>query len=251
MHRPSRYHPSGAVIWQGSSRIDNQPIVAIVTGLFNPSCNPKTGPMHQTWILRQDVHPFEAIKAGSDTSNCGSCLARFDPDTGKRLCYVNPAVLGQIYRSYLNGKYPIIKIDADSEIWFDFKPLRIGAYGDPAAIPIEVWQNWLDLLKPLKIGWTGYTRRWMYPENQGFKEFLMASTFNLAERDLARSLGWRTYHVLPQNAILPSGLTICPGSKEGGYAKTCRECLLCRGTATGKDIVTYAHGGHGKFFQST
>jgi hypothetical protein len=204
--------------------------------------------MHQTWILRQDVHPFEAIKTGADGSICGTCPMRFDPETFKRICFVNPITLSQIYRSYLGNKYKPVRLNAHDNIWFDLKPLRIGSYGDPAAVPIEVWLDWLDLLKALKIGWTGYTRRWMYPENQGFKQFLMASTFSDTEQAQAKSLGWHTYRVLQQGAELPELATVCPGSEEGGYAKQCRECLMCKGTAAGKDIVTYAHGGHGKYF---
>jgi hypothetical protein len=248
MLRKKRSHPSGAIVWSGQSRIDGQPIVLLVTGLFTPSSNPKTGPMHQTWIFRQGVHPFEAIKSGEDISVCGYCPLRFNPDTGKRICYVMAAPLGRIYKAYLAGRYKPVQLDSHGDIWFDLGRLRIGAYGDPAAVPIEVWIDWLDLLKALKIGWTGYTRRWMYPENQGFKQFLMASTFSDAEQAQAKSLGWHTYRVLQKGAELPESATVCPGSEEGGYAKQCRECLMCKGTTAGKDIVTYAHGGHGKYF---
>jgi hypothetical protein len=232
MPRKKRYHPNGAIVWEGPSLIDNQPIALIVTGLFNPSCNPKTGVMHQTWILRTDVHPFEAIKNGKDISVCGGCGMKFDPDTLKRLCYVNPITLGQIYTSYLKDKYQPVTINSHSDVWFDLKPLRIGAYGDPAAVPIQVWIDWLDLLKALRIGW-----------------FLMASTFNAVEQQQAKDLGWQTYRVLEIGSALPALAVVCPGSEAGGYVKTCRECLMCRGAAATKDIVTYAHGGHSKFFK--
>lgn len=256
MSKHSLYHPNGAIFWSGPSRIDGQPIVAIATGLFNPSCNPKTGVMHQTWILRSDIHPYEALHTGADVSICGICLLKLDPVTGKRLCYVNSMTLGQVYRSYVNNKYPIVKIAPQSKIWFDLKPLRIGAYGDPAAIPIEIWTDWLKLLAASKIGHTGYTRRWMLPENQEFRTFLMASVFNDAEQQQAQGLGWRTYRVLSLDAVLPDfpeeklrqRAIVCPGSKEGGYAKTCRECLMCDGTNGKSSVVTYAHGYNGKLF---
>lgn len=249
MPKNTRYHPNGAIVWEGPSRINGEPIVLLVTGLFNPSRNPKTGPMHQTWILNRDVHPFEALKNGRDFCVCGDCPARFNPDTNTLVCYVNPVTTGQVWKSYQNNRYKPVTIDAHSNIWFDLKPLRIGAYGDPAAVPIHVWTDWLELLVPLKMQWTGYTRRWQHPENQPMKEFLMASTFSAAEQAQASALGWHTYRVLPAGADLPAQSTICPGSKEGNYAKTCRECLLCRGAAGTKDVVTYAHGHHAQHFQ--
>jgi hypothetical protein len=249
MPRLKRYYPNGAVFWSGPSEINGSPIVAIVTGLFTPSANPKTGPMHQTWILDRANHPHEAMLNGLDESICGTCPMRWNADTGKRLCYVNPMTPGQIYRSYLKGKYRNADIDVDGDMWFDLKPLRIGAYGDPAAVPLKVWTNWIDLLKALKIGWTGYTRRWMEPQAEEFKHILMASVFSLEEHQRATSMGWQTYRVLSLGAELPAKSVICPGSAEGDYAKTCRECLMCRGTQSGKDIITYVHGNHGKFFK--
>lgn len=249
MPKRQRYHANGAIFWSGLSRIDRKPIVAIVTGIFNPSSNPKTGVMHQTWMLRSDVHPFEAINTGEDASICGDCPLRHNPETGKRLCYVNPMTPSNVYRSYIAGKYPIVKVDAHSNIWFDLKPLRVGAYGDPAAIPVEVWTDWLDLLSALKMGSTGYTRRWMYPENQPFQKFLMASVFNDTEQQQAESMGWRTYRVLAKDVPLPANAIVCPGSEEGGYAKICRECLMCRGTSGRSNVVIQVHGYNTKFFK--
>lgn len=248
MPRTTRYHPTGAIVWEGPSRINGEPIVLLVTGLFNPSNNPKTGPMHQTWIFHRDIHPYEAICNGMDASICGQCPLRLNPDTGKRACYVMAAPLGQIWKAYQKGRYKPVDLNLQSEIWFDLKPLRIGAYGDPAAVPIEILQTWVASLKAAKMLWTGYTRRWMLPENQPLKEILMASIFSRTEQQQAMSLGWRTYRVLPNGSELPPKSIICPGSEEGGFLKTCRECFMCRGTSARTDIVVYAHGGGGKHF---
>lgn len=249
MPKHKLYHPNGAIFWEGNSRINGKPIIAIVTGLFYPSHNPKTGVMHQSWILARDIHPFEAVQTGQDISICGDCPLRLNSETGKRLCYVNIITPSQIYRSYRNGKYKPVTVAVHHDIWFDLKPLRIGAYGDPTAIPVKVWLDWLDLLKALKMPWTGYTRRWMLPENQEFRSFLMASVFSDAERVQAQLLGWRTYQVIPTGTVLPADAIVCPGSAAGAYAKTCRECSMCRGAAAKNTIVIEVHGNHSKFFK--
>jgi len=77
--------PNSRVLWEGSSLIDGAPIVVIVSGLLK-SENAKTGNMLQTYILRADVSPTNAIRSGEDSSICGDCPARGD-GTGKgRTC---------------------------------------------------------------------------------------------------------------------------------------------------------------------
>ena len=91
--------PTGFVIYEGQSLLDGAPIVAIaLTG----SSNPKTGDMVQTYILRQDVRPAEALRTGQDASICGDCKHR--PLLGGA-CYVvvaqGPTV---VWKGYKAGK---------------------------------------------------------------------------------------------------------------------------------------------------
>jgi len=66
--------------WRGSSPIDGEPIVLLISGLSRikseQSANKKTGPMVQTFILKQNEKPTEAIKNGGDESICGKCPLR-------------------------------------------------------------------------------------------------------------------------------------------------------------------------------
>jgi hypothetical protein len=73
--------PSTVEIWRGPSPWDGSPIVLLVTGLQRPSQNTKTGPMVQTFILRQDMRPIEAVTTGADAATCGAC--RFRPSIVK------------------------------------------------------------------------------------------------------------------------------------------------------------------------
>jgi len=62
--------------WRGESPIDGAAIVMLATGQTKPSDNTKTGPMVQTFIIRQDMKPIEAVKTGKDKSICDGCKFR-------------------------------------------------------------------------------------------------------------------------------------------------------------------------------
>ena len=79
---------NGVVLYEGPSQIDGAPIVMIAVGLLQGSTNTKTGAMVQTYILRQDMPPIEAVKTGADESICGGCTHRGDGTGKKRSCYV-------------------------------------------------------------------------------------------------------------------------------------------------------------------
>ena len=222
---------AGHVFYEGTSRIDGtSPVVLIVT---LGSRNTKTGDMDQAWILRRDVHPLVAARNGQDVAICGDCRHR---ELNARSCYVNvqfaPAA---IYRAYKAGAYERGRV-ADLRGRF----VRLGAYGDPAAIPLDVWEPMLDKL----AGWTGYTHQWRTC-SRAFKRFLMASVDTEAEFVEARSEGWRTFRVRQTPSLL-DGEIVCPASREAGHRTTCERCRLCSGTAHGngaaKSIAIYAHG---------
>ena len=66
---------NGLIVYEGKSEIDGAPIVVILTAI-NGSMNPKTGHMVQSFILRADIDPITAAKAGHDVSICGQCEHR-------------------------------------------------------------------------------------------------------------------------------------------------------------------------------
>jgi hypothetical protein len=158
-----KYSTNGAIVWDGPSRIDGSPIMAIITGLRTASANPKTGDMLQTWILRSDMHPLDAIKAGSDYAICGSCIHRgtydeFGNPIDPRTCYVNPFSFGSVFKGFKRGIYPRVA-PATLRPYLAGKPIRFGSYGDPAAVPARVWRS----LRDGASGHTGYTHQWRRP----------------------------------------------------------------------------------------
>jgi hypothetical protein len=61
--------------------------------------------MVQTFILRADVHPMDAIKSADDASICGDCVHRGDA-TRKRTCYVDVSKsVSAVYKAFQRGSY--------------------------------------------------------------------------------------------------------------------------------------------------
>ena len=239
--------PKNAIIYKGASLIDGAEIVcvAIVT-----SGNTKTGNMIQTHILRADMNPLEASKTGADFAICGNCKHRGTATTDStrkqaqgRTCYVN---LGQgptqVFKAYSAGKYSTATPEQVQAIGAG-RMVRLGTYGDPAAVPASVW----DALLKDSAGHTGYTHQ--HDKSPDYSR-MMHSADTAAEALQAHSAGRRTFRVIPVKTYQEQGAgallkteILCPASKEAGQRVTCEKCKLCEGSAkAGKNIAIVAHG---------
>ena len=232
--------PNGFVFYVGLSPVDGAEIVGIVTGVNKATHNPKTGDMLQTWILRLNMNPVEALRNGGDESICGSCPHRPD-ENGKRSCYVNPMGPNSVYKSFLKGNYPVIDWESWSTLIADRK-LRMGSYGDPAMIPTNVWQKLLQGTS----GHTGYTHQWREDWfDLDLGRYVMASVDNLVDYVDACYKGLRTFRVAQDSSEHQSYELVCPSSAEAGKKTTCQACNLCDGNdRDSKNIVITVHG-HG------
>jgi len=220
MH-PRAKQPSGAVIYDGPSRLDGERILVIVTGLHKPTSNAKTGNMLQCWILRADLSPVNASKSGADKSVCGTCELRhyLAAGTGRPICYVSLIHAPRaVWDAWTRGKYPTVQ---PHEIPRN-RPIRLGAYGDPSAVPLRVWRALCG------HGHTAYTHGWR--TRPALATLAMASVDTPAEATEAQAKGWRTFRVRTSAAdpLLPSEI-VCPASTEGGKRTTCTACQLCDG----------------------
>ena len=242
---------SGAIVWEGPSPYDGSPIVMIVTGMTGrASANRKTGDMVQTWILRADVSPLDAIRAGSDSAICGACPLRGRVVEGKRVgraCYVNVGQApGAVWRKYARGGYPRMTPAQVSKL-IAGKGIRLGAYGDPAMVPLRV----LTTLTAHARMWTGYTHQWR-TISKGYARLLMASADSVEDRRQARAKGYRSFYVVPVTADLAGidGAVECAATRARA-PKTCVDCGACAGTRRGAtpnavDVVILAHGAGSK-----
>jgi len=244
--------PSGFVIYDGPSMLDGKPIICILTGLSGGSNNDKTGAgLYQTWILRKDIAPIDALHSGDDASICGDCKHRGTIENGRnkdRSCYVVVFQAPQnVWKSYHRGIYPQLPMNVAREtIASKGWRVRGGSYGDPASVPYHVWEALLHEQAP----GTAYTHQWRnFPE---LASFCMASVDSESEKLEANLLGFRTFRVRSQHSVAMPDEAPCPASKESGYKATCDSCLMCGGNAAKqakakrRNITIIAHGAVGK-----
>ena len=237
---------NGFIIYEGRSAIDRAPIVVILTGL-KPSKNSKTGAMLQTWILRADMHPLEALRTGADRAICGDCQHRpkLARNTGKPPCYVDVSrAPTAIWNAYKRGSYARVTPEV-AAILIAGRKLRIGSYGDPAAAPVKLWET----LAQFADGHTGYTHQWHRPsfDASRWAPLVMASADSLDEAALANLMGLRVFRVTIGADKQPSE-AVCPASAEAGRRAQCADCMLCAGTSkAARDIVIQDHArGHAR-----
>jgi hypothetical protein len=245
----------GFIFYRGPSQLDGQPIVGIAT---LHSENEKTGNMVQTYILRLDMAPLEALATGADISICGACphrpktIRERDRKTGRftsrrvRTCYVDVGKsVQQVFGAFERGSYPTLEPVDGAPLLAD-RMVRLCAYGDPAAIPAHVW---IALLADA-AGHTGYTHQWRKPMAADLAPLVMASADSAKDRDQARAKGWRTFTVVKQGAPLAAREFACPASPEGGNRRQCVDCGACDGaTRAGQaSVAIVVHGNGAKYF---
>ena len=223
-----------AIIYNGPSLLDGKPIVVIAT---YSNRNTKTGKVVQTYILRSDINPLEASKTGQDFSICGSCPMRGEVTTDPkrkiakgRKCYVN---LGQgvliVFKSYKRGVYK----EGDPRTMGRDRFVRVGTYGDPAAVPSEVWD---ELLAECET-WTAYTH-----QKPWRPDIAMQSADSYDEAKAHWAEGRRTFRVVVDlGDIDKSKETLCPASKEAGRRVQFTACKLCKGSSLAKSIAIVEH----------
>lgn len=232
--------PTGFVFYDGPSVIDGAPIIGIAV---LHSENAKTGDMVQTYILRADMSPLDAIASGDDVSICGDCRHRGDDDSA-RTCYVNVAQSVQsVFAAWVRGSYSAVSPTAGARMLAG-RTVRIGSYGDPAAIPARAW----FALVRFADGHTGYTHQWR--RAAALRPLVMASVDTVPERDVARALGWRTFRVRSAEQPLGAREIVCPASPEGNDRRQCITCRACDGAdRPGKaSVAIVVHGTMAKYF---
>lgn len=234
--------PRNVVFYEGPSMLTGEPILAIATA---QNGNPKIGHMLQLWIMPA-MSPIQAMRIGGDAAVCGDCKMRGANWVG-RSCYVWIPGVENIWQSQQRADRTD-RMTAD-----EFAPrvaglqLRIGAYGDPVAVPHEVWAPLLAVAG----GHTAYTHQWRRDSAAPFRSWCMASVDSLDEQRQAEGMGWRTFRVRTPDSPMLRDEVICPGSDEGGHVAQCENCSLCRGASRpAKHVVITVHGQGAKWFRN-
>lgn len=239
--------PLGYIAYEGPSLIDGAPIVVIVNKIDDGSDNAKTGAIVQSFIIRADVAPTDALKTGDDVSICGQCPHRplLAKTNGQAPCYVNVGrSVRSVYEAYKRGRY--VKADpATIARALAGKVVRLGTYGDPAAAPVTMWAQ----ITRYAAGRRGYTHQWARADfdAQAWAPLAMASADNVDEAARANLLGMRVFRV-SMGVDVQAGEAMCPASAEAGKRSTCAKCTLCSGTSIqARDVVIADHAaGHAR-----
>ena len=188
------------ILYEGASLLDGKPIVVIG---IPKSSNSKTGGMFQTIIMRSDIDPITASRLGEDFSVCGECVHRGVPHEGdsggakKRSCYVMLLMVLSVFKAYKKGNYKRVQPvglqsmhDALADIGYGLV-IRLGSYGDPAAVPSYLWESLVSKAK----GRTGYSHQATLEGADYRPDLTMRSADTIQEAEQAWARGERTFRV--------------------------------------------------------
>jgi hypothetical protein len=215
--------PSPVILWKGVSRLDGESpvLVAACVSTARPSKNEKTGDMIQIAIMRSDMSPIDAWVGGRDGAVCpASCIHRSKARGGQGSCYVNKARLRSAWEAARDqDSLPVYLLP----VWARGARLRFGMEGDPAAVPLEVWQA----LAKTARSWSGYTAHWREVD-VAWQQLFMASCGSSAEATEAEALGWRTFSASVSSqddeAHTRAGRKVCHAISVGLDCTACRGC---------------------------
>jgi len=225
----------GYTLYQGPSVLDGAPIAAILT---LKTSNRKTGNMAQVWIIRTDDNPVAISQAKLDSSICGNCPHK---QSIGGACYVN---IGQaplsVYRAHKRGRYSSDLSGLADKL--KGRMLRLGAYGDPAAVPYDI----LEAVTKLVKGHTGYTHQASHKAfDKRYMGLCMVSADTPKQALKYQSQGAKTFRVALVGDTLASGELECLADAKG---LQCADCGLCDGTK--QNIAITVHGSRAKRFNS-
>lgn len=252
-NKTNKKNPTGYIVYKGPSILDGAPIIMLLTTRTN---NRKTGDMVQTWIIRDDMSPLDASKAKLDGSICGNCPHKWSVGGA---CYVN---LGQaptsIYRAYKRNSYPDLTHPAATPLRNQVlakilhnRKVRLGAYGDPAAVPVRVLRD----LVTFASGHTGYTHQMRHKNfDPEVLQYCMASTETLKTSTNLWASKARTFRIVKDiTEMKQDGSEIeCLSDSKG---MSCADCMLCGGktntdsnTKPRPNIAIVVHGSRASKF---
>lgn len=227
--------PVGFLVYEGPSVVDpSVPIAVIVNRVFGNATNAKTGAMAQSFIIRTDMKPNEAVRSKQDHAICGTC-----PYAGGNGCYVSIKMVCSVYAAYKRGSYREASPDTVGQLCASLVEIgmlsgfRAGSYGDPAAAPVGVWEAMMNPVRDAGGKTSGYTHQWSpryayqgRTADPAFRSLLMASAHGPVDALLANADGWRTFTTFgsAEELKMAGNTVMCPASKEAGHRRTCATC---------------------------
>lgn len=220
------------IIYHGPAML---PYKGTVTAVAFESCdNPKTGHCIAVAILPgKGVDAMAARGKGRDLACCGGCVFRSIASGGNGGCYVSPlALMG--YAGAASSAWTAA--DPYAMPACPSLPMRLGAYGDPAAIPLDAFHRLMAW--HTGMAW-GYTHGWKHPNAQHLRTVCMASVETPQGQADAQAKGWRVYRIIPTAGDRKAtGLPLCESAK-GVACVDCGQCSGLSGSKGGRAIVVH------------
>lgn len=220
---------SGASLFGG----EIQALVAEATG------NQKTGPALTLWVLPatdDGAKPWDVIKRDGSVSTCGDCPQQFGG------CYTHAGASQTLTAgaaSIVKGRGQALKAPSRK-----VRRARSAAFGDAAALPLNVLQAWRDMRTQFGLAPLGYTHAWRTrPDLQADH---MASVESVEDAVQARAQGWRYFRVRPVGAPVLAGEIQCPAANRSRATPIdCNRCGLCDGLTRGAHRPSITIEDHG------
>jgi len=210
----------------------------LVAFQMSPSKNSKLGDMVQVWIMPADEKPTDSINSGLQKAVCGSCWF-----ASSKTCYVNPAPINSVYGAIQRGSYrELTNDDAGHQalaaaLYGRF--VRVGAWGDPAAMPWNLMASIVDSAK----GHTSYTHQADHPNyDSRFNDVCMVSVESAKQAQRLQAVGVRTFRARTEFGQLTEAEIECPSVSSG---LNCDECRLCDGKEAKRGNVSISVPVHG------
>lgn len=219
------------VVYRGPSRYDGSIIRAV---LCMVSANAKTGNMIQLMILPDKVAPHTAQRTGKDRSVCGECPFRPALQGG---CYV-ATFQGPLAAWKATRRKPVVPL---SSLNFEGRALRLGAYGDVAALPAELVSQLVAAVSGRVTGYTHGHRLLGLAGVAHLRTSCMLSVESEQDARAAWSAGWRTFRgVSPDDSPVKGAEIECPTETRDIQ---CVDCGLCKGASlAARSITIPVHG---------
>lgn len=204
------------VLYDGASSLNGDRIICFM--YLKPSTNVKVyGAFYTVYIpYDSDTNHHESV--------CGHCAL-------KPHCFTKGYMQMSYYKwlkAYKQGDIPLIQVD--DLHGFNIQPtlFRFGMHGDPASIPFEITEQYIDywMLKGVKV--IGYTHQKEHIKYDSRYDIFLASIESLPQKERIKG---KTARVIAKVGDKQKDEVICPYdlSKEmNGYSSiTCGDCGLC------------------------
>lgn len=204
-----------------SSALNGEPIIVAVQ--MTDTANTKLGAeMRQVWIMPAGMKPSVANGTAAQDSVCGKCWFKTNG-----ACYVNMQTPNSVYRSIEAGNYTeLSQTPEDLAVLADAlhgETVRVGAWGDPAAMPWPIMQT----ITKAAASYTAYTHQAAHPNfNRMYLSVCMVSAESPKQAAKYQELGIRTFRPKVAGSVNLENEITCPNETHG---INCIECRLCDG----------------------